>query len=167
MKIVRDAAVKAVDTAAKIRNWIARLLMPMKPAKAAASAPIPNQSSTKPDVKISATTSIAPRMHHRTQNQSLICSTSALREILQDKPDVRRAFGQPAHEVRIPVFSVRHIDPHVEAVACQLMLKVASHAIQHLKLILLFSNPFTRGEVDRRVDHLRIVCGDPVINAAA
>src|SRR5215218_9452366 len=99
MKIVRDAAVSATETTAKIKNWMTRLSMPINPANAAASAPIPNHSSTKPDVKISATISIAPRMHHRTQNQSLILS---FREILQYEPDIRRPLREPAHEVRIP-----------------------------------------------------------------
>ena len=46
--------------------------MPTKLANAANNAPIPNQSSTNPVVKISAIMSIAPRMHQRTQNHSLI-----------------------------------------------------------------------------------------------
>src|SRR5215208_1448922 len=158
MKIVREAAVSADETTAKIMNWMNRLSMPMNPAKAAASAPIPNQNSTKPDVKISATISIAPRMHQRTQNHSLIycfiragprkSTASALRQILQHEPDIRRSFGQPAHEVRIPVFSVRNIHSHVESIPRELALKITTHTIQHLKLVLLFSDSFTRSEVD-------------------
>src|SRR6185295_5640875 len=138
--------------------------MPMNPAKAAASAPIPNQNSTKPDVKISATISIAPRMHQRTQNQSAI---SALREILHHEPDIRRALSQPAHEVRIPVFPIRNIDSHVEPIAGELVLKVAADAVKHLKLELLLADPFARGKFDRRIDHLRIVRGNAVISTAA
>src|SRR5215212_5015907 len=140
---------------------MARLSMPIKPANAAASAPIPNHSSTKPDVKISATMSIAPKMHHRTQNQSLIL---AFREILQHEPDIRRPLGEPAHEVRIPVFSIRNIDSQVETVARELSLQVSPHTVQHLKLVLLFRDSFTLGKVDRGVDHLRIVRRDAVIN---
>src|SRR5215208_4064212 len=124
MKIVREAAVSADETTAKIMNWMNRLSMPMNPAKAAASAPIPNHNNTKPDVKISATISIAPKMHHKTQNQSLMLT---LREILQDEPDIRRPLGEPAHEVRIPVFSVRNIDSQVETVARELSLQVSPH----------------------------------------
>src|SRR5688572_4065400 len=124
--------------------------MPTKPANAAANAPMPNQSSTKPDVKISATISIAPRMHHRTHNQSDMLShcqlpisncqlikpvskqignwqsaiTSALRKILQYEPDIGWTLAQPAHEVRIPVFSVRNIDSHVETIPRELVLQV-------------------------------------------
>src|SRR5215213_6845297 len=134
-----------------------RLSMPIKPANAAASAPIPNHNNTKPDVKISATMSIAPKMHHKTQNQSLMLT---LREILQDEPDIRRPLGEPAHEVRIPVFSVRNIDSQVEPVACELSLEIAPHTIKHLKLVLLFPDTFTLREVDCRVDHLRIVRRD-------
>src|SRR6185295_18433500 len=105
--------------------------MPMNPAKAAASAPIPNQNNTKPDVKISATINIAPRTHQRTQNQSAI---STLREILQHEPHIRRALSQSAHEVRIPVFSIRNIDPYVETIPGELMLKVTADTVKHLKL---------------------------------
>src|SRR5678816_477548 len=108
MKMVREAAVNAIDTPAKIKNCIARLSIPINPAKAAASAPIPNHNSTKPVVKISATMSIAPRMHQRTQIQSIV--DSALRQILQHEPHIRRTLSEPAHKVRIPVFPVRNID---------------------------------------------------------
>jgi hypothetical protein len=48
------------------------LSIPIKLANAANNAPIPNHNRTKPDVKISATMSIAPRMHQKTHNHSLI-----------------------------------------------------------------------------------------------
>src|SRR5215211_4077332 len=120
--MVREAAVNPIDTTAKIINCIARLSIPMKPAKAAASAPTPNQNSTKPDVKISATMSIAPRMHQRTHNHSLIVN-SALRQILQHEPHIRRTLREPPHEVRIPVFPVRNIDPDIEPIARELSLQ--------------------------------------------
>src|SRR5829696_5776815 len=136
----------------------------MNPAKAAASAPIPNQSSTKPDVKISATISIAPRMHHKIQNQSFI---STLREILQHEPHIRRTLSEPAHEVRIPVFSVRNIDSHVVTIPGELMLKIPADTVEHLKLELFLPDPFARGKFNRRIDHLRIVRGDAVIDTTA
>src|SRR3569832_2670105 len=141
--MVRDAAVSAIDTTAKIANCIARLSIPMNPANAAASAPMPNQSSTKPVVKISAMMSIAPKMHQRIQIQFI--GTSALRQILQHEPHVRRPLGQPAHEVRIPVFSIRNIDPDVEPVARELSLQIAPDAVEHLKLKLFFSDSLTFG----------------------
>src|SRR5215213_4073777 len=115
--------------------------MPMNAANAATNAPMPNQSNTKPDVKISATMSIAASMLQRTQNQSLI---STFHEVLHHEPNICRALGQPAHEVRIPMFSVRNIDAHVEAVVRELSLQVAPHAEKHLELKLLFSDPFAR-----------------------
>jgi hypothetical protein len=72
LQIVREAAVRPIETTAKIMNWTTRLLMPIKPASAAASAPMPNQSSTNPEVKISATMSIAPSTLHKIQSQSAI-----------------------------------------------------------------------------------------------
>src|SRR5215217_3396673 len=114
--------------------------------------------------------SIAPRMHHRTQNQSFISlffSASlwlTLREILQHEPDIRRPLGEPAHEVRIPVFSVRNIDSQVESVARELSLQITPHTVEHLKLVLLFPDTFPFSEVDRSIDHLRIVRRDAVIN---
>src|SRR5690349_24316195 len=123
--MVRDAAVKPIDTKAKIRNWTARLSIPTRPASAAASAPTPNHSSTKPDVKISATISIAPRMLHNTHNQlgiSVSVPGSAFEDVLHHEPNVRRTFCEPPHEVRIPVFPVRHIDSYVEAITRKLAL---------------------------------------------
>src|SRR5215213_7174235 len=166
MKMVREAAVNPIDTTAKIANCIARLSIPINPANAAASAPMPNQSSTKPDVKISATISIAPRMHQRTQNHSLIVN-SALRQILQYEPHIRRTLSQPAHKIRIPVFPVRNIDPDIEPIARELSLKVAPHPVEHLELKLLFPDSLAPREVDSRIDHLRIVGRDPVVNAAS
>src|SRR5215211_4348087 len=128
--MVREAAVNPMDTTPTIINCIARLSMPMNPAKAAARAPMPNHNSTKPDVKISATMSIAPRMHQRTQNQSVIVD-SALREILQHEPHIRRTLRQPAHEVRIPVFPIRNIDSDIEPIARELSLKITPHAVEH------------------------------------
>src|SRR5687767_2577953 len=142
--------------------------MPTSPANAAASAPMPNHNSTKPDVKTSATMSIAPRMLHKTQNQSLIFVLLLLtfHEVLHHKPDICRALGKPAHEVRIPVFSVRNIDAHVEAVSRELSLQVAPDAEEHLKLKLLFADAFALCEARRGVDHCWIVRGDAVVHAA-
>src|SRR5215213_2792463 len=165
MKMVREAAVNPIDTTAKIANCIARLSIPINPANAAASAPIPNQSSTKPDVKISATMSIAPRMHQRIQIQSIVAS--ALRQILQHEPHICRTFRKPAHEVRIPVFPIRNIYSYIETVARELSLKITPHTVKHLKLELLFPDSLARRKVYGRFDHLRIVCRNTVVDIAA
>src|ERR1041385_4069970 len=141
----------------------------MKAASAAASAPTPNHSNTKPDVKISATTSIAPRINHKTQYHSLICLRVfeslvplcgrglAFCQVLQHEPDIRRSLSQPAHEVRIPVFPVRDIDSHVESVAGQLPLQITPDTVKHLKLELLFPNSLAGREFHRGIDHFWIV----------
>src|SRR5687768_12290152 len=87
-------------------------------------------------------------------------------EILQYKPDVCRSFGEPSHEVRIPVFSIRHIYPHVVAVFGELSLQVAPDAKEHLKLKRVFSNSLLLCVVDGGVDHFRIVCRDTVVSSA-
>src|SRR5438034_4859553 len=129
MKIVREAAVSAIETPAKIKNWSPRLLMPIKPVNAAASAPIPNQSSTKPELNTSATMRIKPSTHQRIQIR-LSMFALAFKQIAHHKPDVCRALSQPAHKVRIPVFAIRHIDAHVITVARQPGLQVAANAIE-------------------------------------
>src|SRR5687767_12475118 len=99
MKIVREAAVRPIDTTTKITNWTSKLSMPIRPANAAASAPMPNHSRTKPDVKTSATINIAARTAHKTQNQSLIVESLpkelglTLQDVFHHKPDIRRALG--------------------------------------------------------------------------
>ena len=67
--------------------------MPIKLAKAANNAPIPNQSSTNPDVKISATMSIAPRMHQITQNHSLIVEITGRGDTIARLLDVLKPNG--------------------------------------------------------------------------
>src|SRR4030095_13438480 len=182
-----------------------RLSIPTKAASPAASAPIPNHNSTKPDVKISATMRIAPSTAQNTQSPSVIAfslergglasdrgagagsrsrkflplpaapapdfarpphSNSNLKQILHHEPNICRPLGQPPHEVRIPVFSVRHIDSHVVAIARQLFLKIAPDAVQHLKLKFIFSDSFSCRKLNCRIDHLWIMRRDPVIDAA-
>src|SRR5829696_3897103 len=62
--MVRESAVSADETAMKRKNCAASPA-PRKAASAAASAPTPNQSSTKPGVKTSAMTSTTPSTVHR------------------------------------------------------------------------------------------------------
>src|SRR6185436_13466745 len=82
------------------------------------------------------------RAQHTPQNPEPLAHVlfrSALRKILHYEPDIRRPLGEPPHEVRIPVFSIRNIDSQVEAVACELVLQVAPDSVEHLKLVLLFA----------------------------
>ena len=43
--------------------------------------------------------------------------------------NARRSFGEPSHEVRIPVFSIWYIYPHVVAVFGELSLQIAPDAV--------------------------------------
>src|SRR5438874_13782028 len=70
--MVREAAVRPIETAAKIRNCSARLSTPTTPANAAASAPMPNQSITKPELKTSATMRINPSTTHAIHSQLIL-----------------------------------------------------------------------------------------------
>src|SRR2546421_3674851 len=85
--------------------------------------------------------------------------------IFQYEPDVRGAFSQPPHEIRIPVLAIWHIDAHVVTIIRQLRLKVAAHAVEHLKLESLFTYSFTLGVINRGIYHLRVVRRYDVIYA--
>src|SRR6185503_3476782 len=106
--------------------------MPIIPSKAAARAPIPNHRSTKPDVNTSATIRTNPSTTQKIQSQLPIYAPfikvdSPLEHVLHHEPDIRRSLSQATHEVRIPVFSIRNIDPHVITVTCQLALEITSN----------------------------------------
>src|SRR5947209_3415761 len=92
-------------------------------------------------------------------------STSSFEHIFQNEPDVRGAFSQPPHEIRIPVLAIRHIDAHVVAIIRQLRLKVAAHAIEHLKLESFFTYSLTLGVINRGIYHLRVMRCNAVIDA--
>src|SRR5262245_20467607 len=113
---------------------------PRNPSSAAASAPTPNQRSTKPGVKTSATIITTPKMAqtiHEYDSISLVWSRHpgrtgrqlTLEHILHHEPNIGGPLGQPPHEVRIPVFAVRNVDPHAISVAGQLDLQVAADPV--------------------------------------
>src|SRR5215471_7675757 len=106
---------------------------------------------------------LTPALSQREREQST--SKSPLQKILQHKPDVCRPLSQSPHEVRIPVFSVRHVDPHAPAVAGELFLQIAPDPVKHLKLKSVFSDPFALRKINRRVDHLRVMRGNAMIGA--
>src|ERR1043166_1370204 len=143
--MVRESAVRIIESAMKMRNCAARPT-PRTLASAAASAPTPNQSSTKPGVKTSAMMSTTPRIVQRIQMMLSISvrachrmkgarngarrekvkrggrAASALEKVLHDEPDVRGALGQAAHEVRIPGLAVRAVAAHAVPLARQPLL---------------------------------------------
>src|SRR5262249_47682415 len=54
--------------------------------------------------------------------------------VSRDEGHVRRTFGEAPHEIRVPLRTEGHVDPHSIAIVHQLLLEVAPHAVQHLKL---------------------------------
>ena len=48
----------------------------------------------------------------------------SLPQILQHKPDVRRTFSQPAHQVGIPLSSEGNVDPHAVPFPHELLLEI-------------------------------------------
>ena len=63
------------------------------------------------------------------------------------------------------MLAVWHIDSHVVAVTRQLHLKVAAHAVEHLKLESFFSDSFTLGVINRSINHFGIVRRYTMIDA--
>ena len=59
---------------------------------------------------------------------------SLLEQLTEDKERVGWPFGKPAHEVRVPLASVRDVDSHPVAPLQQSALQLALDAIKHLKL---------------------------------
>src|ERR1043166_5265669 len=143
--MVRESAVRIIESAMKMRNCAARPT-PRTLASAAASAPTPNQSSTKPGVKTSAMMSTTPRIVQRIQMMLSISvrachrmkgarngarrekvkgggrPASPLKKVFHDDPDVRGPLARAAHKVRIPGFAVRDVDAHAVTLAPQPLL---------------------------------------------
>src|SRR5665213_1433509 len=67
-------------------------------------------------------------------------STSAAHHLLDDvarhERDVRRPLGQASHEVRIPLRTEWDVATHAPAFVHDLLLQVATYAVQHLELEL-------------------------------
>src|SRR5688572_26015856 len=59
--------------------------------------------------------------------------------------DVCGTFGEPAHQIRIPLRAERHVHAHPVALTNELVLQIATHAVEHLKFI-----PVARDRVLRR-----------------
>src|SRR3989442_15941615 len=80
-------------------------------------------------------------------------------KVAQDEGDVGRPFGEPPHEVRIPVRAVRDVHPDGVPGSSQRCLQIRADAEQHLKL--------EPGRIDRALscvsagllDQRWIVCG--------
>src|ERR1041385_5710755 len=98
--------------------------------------------------------------------RAAVTRASALEKVLHNEPDVCGALGQASHEVRIPGLPVRDIDAHGVALAREFLLKVAPHAVEHLKLEAVFADALLARESFRGFDHVLVVRGDAVVDAA-
>src|SRR5262249_36950593 len=83
--------------------------------------------------------------------------------ISQDKPYICRTLRKPTHKIRIPIPSVRYVDPHPITLCHQLFLEVPPDAVQHLKFKSVRRDiPFSC-KLYGGVDHVFIVRGDAVV----
>src|SRR5882762_9289208 len=87
-------------------------------------------------------------------------------EIAGKERQIGGPFSQTAHEIRKPVLPVRNIDSHAKAVAHQLLLQIGAHAVEHLKLEVLFGNFLFGRTTDGGRNHSWVMGGNPVIEAA-
>src|SRR5437588_6250991 len=96
----------------------------------------------------------------------MLSSIGSPKQIFQNEDRVRRAFGQAAHQIGIPLRAEGDVDAHAPAVTYKLLLQVAAHAIEHLKLERFGADLLGPSERDGRVDHLWIVRSDSVVGPA-
>src|SRR5580704_4429031 len=80
--------------------------------------------------------------------------------------EVGGALGKPAHEIREPVVAVGDVDAQAIAVFHKHALQVSAHAVEHLKLEIVFGNPPGGRPANGFRDHVRVVRGDSVVKAA-
>src|SRR5271156_2740657 len=81
--------------------------------------------------------------------------------------EVGGALGKAAHEIRDPIVAVGDVDAQAIAVFHQHALQVGTHAVQHLKLEIVFGNLPGGCRANGFRDHARVVRGDSVVKAAA
>jgi hypothetical protein len=82
---------------------------------------------------------------------------SAADEGAQEELEIGGALGHPPHEVRVPGRAVRDVDPDSVAFARQLLLEVATDAVQHLDLELPLSLARLRRRGTGMFDELSVV----------
>ena len=84
-----------------------------------------------------------------------------------EKRKIGRALSQPAHEIGIPGFAERHIEPQPVALGHQPPLQVAPDPVEHLELEGLAARFWRRRAIALcLVDHFLIVRGDGRIHAS-
>src|SRR4029077_2472142 len=87
-------------------------------------------------------------------------------EISQHEAEVGRALGKTAHEVGEPVVAIRNVNAQPVAILHKLALQVGAHAIKHLKLEIILGDLLGGRPANGFRNHVRIVRGYPVVEAA-
>ncbi len=87
-------------------------------------------------------------------------------QVFCDEEGVGGSFGEAAHEVGIPLGAEGDVDAHVEPVVDEGFLQVAADAVEHLELEGLRVDVALADEGFGGCDHLLVVCGDAVVDAA-
>src|SRR5579871_516712 len=85
---------------------------------------------------------------------------SAADEIAQEEEHVRGPLGEPAHEVAVPVRTVRSRDENRVAATDEVELELRADAVEHLELEALLRDLVLARERDRVLDQLLVVRRD-------
>ena len=75
-----------------------------------------------------------PFFHAPRARKLLLFSGLGSEEVARQEEDVGGAFGQPAHEVGVPLGAEGDVDADAVALADELALQVAADAVEHLEL---------------------------------
>src|SRR3712207_1398409 len=78
----------------------------------------------------------------------------------REERDVRGVLGEAAHEVRVPLRAEGDVDAHAVALAHELLLEVAAHAVEHLELVAVRGDALLLREALRLVDEALVVRGE-------
>src|SRR2546425_3200541 len=90
----------------------------------------------------------------------------ASEKVAKEKGEVRRALGEPAHEVAIPVLAVRDEHPEPEPVRGDARVQVLPDPVEHLDLESLARDPSRPRGVASAGDQPRIVRRDANVDRA-
>src|SRR5256885_15020619 len=78
-------------------------------------------------------------------------------EVSNEEAHIRGSLGKPPHEIRKPVVAIGDINADAVTVPHQPLLQIDSHAVQHLKLEVVFRDFIFRRTPDCRSNHARIM----------
>src|SRR6187399_1010030 len=68
-------------------------------------------------------------------------------EVAHNENNVCRTLGEPSHEVRIPLVSIRDVNSHIIALCSQVGLLFSPDPVEHLELETRAVNPSLLGEL--------------------